>query len=134
MPSCGRIKTTLRADGDIAVAGEAADGTAVLELLQQGKDIDLLLMDMTMPGISGVNLLPASGIGTNHCRFSSSACTTNCRLPALLQAGASGFITKGSPQETLMLLSAKFDRWTFRRSGAGEQMMFENPCRAKMFA
>jgi DNA-binding NarL/FixJ family response regulator len=42
-------------DGDIEIVGEAADGNAVLELLQdEGTRPDVALVDLRMPGMDGV--------------------------------------------------------------------------------
>ena len=41
---------------DIIVAGEAANGEETLQVLR-GNDIDLLLLDITMPGTSGIELI-----------------------------------------------------------------------------
>jgi YesN/AraC family two-component response regulator len=42
--------------GDISVAGEATNGEEALEALQKTK-FDLILLDLTMPGLSGINLI-----------------------------------------------------------------------------
>lgn len=112
--------------GDINVAGEATNGAEVLEALRH-HEFDLILLDLTMPGISGISLI-------GHIR------ALNATLPILvlsmhnelqiakrvLQAGASGFVTKGSMESILMD--------AVRRVAAGgryidpaiaEQMMFE---------
>ncbi|MFA6443462.1 MAG: response regulator, partial [Sterolibacterium sp.] len=41
---------------DITVVGEAMNGEQVLDAVRDG-DFDLLLLDMNMPGINGVELL-----------------------------------------------------------------------------
>lgn len=114
--------------GDILVAGEATNGEEVLEVLEQGQ-FDLVLLDLTMPGVSGVNL-----IGRIR--------SFNARLPVLvlsmhnelqiakrvLQAGATGFVTKGSGQDTLMTAIRKVAAGgRFVDPSVTEQMMFEKP-------
>lgn len=112
--------------GDINVAGEATCGAEVLEALRRS-EFDLILLDLTMPGISSISLI-------GHVRAQSP------KLPILvlsmhnelqiakrvLQAGASGFVTKGSNESVLMD--------AVRRVAAGgryidpsiaEQMLFE---------
>ena len=112
--------------GDIAVSGEASNGSELLEELRHGEH-DLILLDLTMPGVSGVSLI-------GHIR------AQNSKLPILvlsmhnelqiakrvLQSGAAGFVTKGSAESVLMD--------AVRRVAAGgryidpaiaEQMMFE---------
>jgi DNA-binding NarL/FixJ family response regulator len=87
---------------DVEVAAEATDGANVLELLQHGH-FDLVLMDMTMPGISGINLI-------EH------ICARQDAPPILvlsmhnevqmarraLAAGASGYLTKDCQPEMLI--------------------------------
>jgi len=97
------LKQLFQTMDGVAVAGEAANGKEVIEILSSGTHFDLLLLDLTMPGISGVNL-----IARVH--------ALNKSLPILvlsmhsevqvaeraLQMGASGFITKDCSQETLV--------------------------------
>jgi DNA-binding NarL/FixJ family response regulator len=87
---------------DVQVVAEAESGTQVIELLRQ-VEIDLLLLDMNMPGISGEIL-----IARLHAQYPN--------LPILvlsmhneihiaqraLRAGALGYLTKDSDPETLL--------------------------------
>jgi YesN/AraC family two-component response regulator len=50
------LKQIVATTADIAVVGEAAHGSEVVDKLR-GCRVDLLLLDMTMPGISGVDLI-----------------------------------------------------------------------------
>jgi len=50
----GGLKQIIATTADIVVTGEAAQGSEVVEKVRSC-DIDLLLLDMTMPGISGGN-------------------------------------------------------------------------------
>ena len=97
----GGLKQLFALVGDINVTAEATNGDEVLKILRQ-KKFDLLLLDLTMPGLSGVNLIKAIR-------------EFNQKLPILvfsmhneflivkhvLDAGASGFATKGISQEVL---------------------------------
>ncbi|MFA6014811.1 MAG: response regulator transcription factor [Gallionellaceae bacterium] len=112
--------------GDITVAGEAASGDEVLEALLHGQ-FDLLLLDLTMPGPSGIELVER--IRAMHpllpiLVFSMRSDYQIARRMARL--GICGYVTKGSSDE--MLLSA------IRKVASGanfvdpfiaEQMMFE---------
>ena len=124
----GGLKQLFALVGDIVVAGEATNGAEVLEALRHGQ-FDLVLLDLTMPGISGVSLIV-------HIR------ALNAKLPILvlsmhnelqvakrvLQAGASGFVTKGSKQGTLMDAVRKVAAGgRFVDPVIAEQMMFEKP-------
>ncbi|WP_248799863.1 response regulator [Pseudomonas sp. MWU13-2105] len=87
---------------DFCVVAEAENGAQVLDLLRH-TEIDILLLDMTMPGSSGEDL-----IGRIHAHYP--------KLPILilsmhneahiaqraLRAGASGYMTKDHDPETLL--------------------------------
>jgi two-component system, LytTR family, response regulator len=58
-----RLSRLLTAFPDVSVCGEAADGEAVLEAVRAG-GVDVVLLDIHMPGLSGMDalaLLPAGG-------------------------------------------------------------------------
>jgi DNA-binding NarL/FixJ family response regulator len=98
----GGLKQIIETTTDIMVASEAAQGSEVIEKLRTG-GIDMLLMDMTMPGISGVDLI-------RHLRAG------NLTMPILvlsmhnepqvvaraLRAGATGYVTKDSDPTILL--------------------------------
>jgi len=95
------IKKLFAKDDDIVVAGEASNGEQVLEMLSAG-GIDLLLLDMTMSGLSGADLI-------------SRICLLDSPPPILvlsmhnepqialsaLSAGAAGYLTKDSGHEMI---------------------------------
>lgn len=124
----GGLKQLFSLMGDITVAGEATNGIQVLEMLQHGK-IDLLLLDLTMPGISGISLI--SRIRGQHESLPILVLSMHNELQVakrVFQAGASGFITKGSPQETLIAAIRKVAAGgRFVDPVLAEQMMFEKP-------
>ena len=122
------LKQLFELMGDIAVVGEATNGEEALELLQQ-MEFDLILLDLTMPGLSGVNL-----IARIHALYE--------KVPVLvlsmhneihvvkrvLQAGACGYVTKGSEQDTLMAAIRKVAAGgRFIDPVIAEQMMFDKP-------
>jgi DNA-binding NarL/FixJ family response regulator len=113
--------------GDVAVAGEAVDGTEVLELLQRGVHFDLLLLDLTMPGISGVNLITRiQAINKSLPILVLSMHNELQVVKRVIQAGATGFITKGSTQETLIAAIRKVaSGGRFVDPALSEQVMFE---------
>jgi DNA-binding NarL/FixJ family response regulator len=98
----GGLKQIIATTTDIVVAGEAAHGAEVIDKLRLCQ-IDLLLLDMTMPGISGVGLirrvrteLPTLPILVlsihNEAQVVSRA----------LRAGATGYVTKDSDPDILL--------------------------------
>ena len=85
---------------DLRITGDAADGRAALDLVRAG-DIDVLLMDVSMPGASGVEALQAI-----KARAPALPVVILSGLPAahyavnLLRMGASAYLNKeGDPEE-----------------------------------
>src|SRR6476660_4370552 len=50
------LKRILAGTGDLQVTGEAGDGDELLRLVKAG-DYDIAVVDMSMPGLSGVALI-----------------------------------------------------------------------------
>ena len=57
-----RLRTLLRAETDIHVAGEAADGEAAVRAIEALRP-DLVFLDVQMPGIDGFGVIDALGPG-----------------------------------------------------------------------
>ena len=114
--------------GDIAVAGEATNGEEVLEALNHGP-FDLLLLDLTMPGLSGINLIQR--VRALDAKLPILVLSMHDELliaKRVLTAGASGFITKGSAQDTLIAAIRKVAAGgRFVDHAVSDQMMFEKP-------
>jgi DNA-binding NarL/FixJ family response regulator len=112
--------------GDVAVAGEAENGDEVLELLRHGQ-YDLILLDLTMPGLSGAELVER--IRAQYAKLPILIFTMRGEAQVarrVLQMGASGFITKGSSEEMLMSAMRKVAAGgNFIDPIIAEQMMFE---------
>jgi DNA-binding NarL/FixJ family response regulator len=122
------LKQLFELMGDIFVAGEATNGAEVLEALRIGK-FDLILLDLTMPGISGISLI--ANIRAQYAKLPILVLSMHNELQVakrVLQAGASGFVTKGSMQEILMDAVRKVAAGgRFIDPVIAEQMMFEKP-------
>ena len=87
----------------VNVAGEATNGLEVIEMLNNGTRFDLLLLDMTMPGISGVNLIARIRVLKKSLPILVLSMHNEIQVvERALQMGASGYITKDCSQETLM--------------------------------
>ncbi len=87
---------------DMVVAGEADCGEAVLEALQ-GESFDLLLLDLTMPGTSGAELLEKlHGLYPSLPILVFSMRNEPQVVKRILKLGAQGYITKGSSDATLL--------------------------------
>lgn len=87
---------------ELAVVGEAESGEDALRLCRELKP-DLVLMDLKMPGIGG---LEATRKITAHFPaikvLAVSAVEDDLYASRLLQAGASGYLIKGSPFEEMV--------------------------------
>lgn len=96
------VKQIVALSDDVVVAAEAENGARVMELLREG-EFDLMLLDLTMPDVSGVDLI----------------CWVQAKFPALpilvlsmhnepavvvrvLRAGATGYLTKDNDPRDLM--------------------------------
>jgi len=117
---------------DISAVGMVSSSEELLKRLGDSSgQIDLLLLDITMPGLSGIELI---------------SCIRALRpsLPILilsmhdepqivrrvLQAGASGFVTKGSAEDILVAAIRKVAQGgRFIDSAVIEQVMFDAPVR-----
>ncbi len=96
------LKQIFALTNDIEVAGEAASGAQLLEMMHD-RDADLLLLDMTMPGISGADLIMR--IRAHHARLPILVLSMHNGphiVRRTLQAGASGYLAKETVPEILI--------------------------------
>jgi DNA-binding NarL/FixJ family response regulator len=95
------LKQLLGLFEDIEVVAEAADGGEVLEALRRDQ-FDLLLLDMSMPGISGLELISRikSHYPTQRIMLLSMHTDSHLVMRAL-KAGASGYLSKDCDTPTL---------------------------------
>jgi DNA-binding NarL/FixJ family response regulator len=90
------LKRILGAAGDVQVAGEAADGDAALALVR-ANDYDVALLDMSMPGLSGIDLVKRLKAEKPKLRILVLSMHGEQQYAArALKAGASGYLTKDS--------------------------------------
>jgi len=96
------LKQIIACTANMVVAGEAADGTEMLDKVRQG-DYDLAILDISLPGRSGLDILVEIK-------------ALKPKLPVLilsmhpeeqyalraLKSGASGYLTKGSSSQELL--------------------------------
>jgi DNA-binding NarL/FixJ family response regulator len=110
----------------ITVVAEAASGSQVFDILRT-MEVDLVLLDISMPGISGPNLI-------NHIRQQKKAprilvLSMHNELQVArnaLSAGASGYLTKDSDPETLIAAILKVAAGgQFMDPRLAEQMAFD---------
>ncbi|TGQ24337.1 response regulator transcription factor, partial [Mesorhizobium sp. M00.F.Ca.ET.216.01.1.1] len=87
---------------DIVVAGEAAQGSEVIEKLRTCQ-VDLLLLDMTMPGISGVDLIRRVRAERPSLPLLVLSIHNEAQVVSrALRAGATGYVTKDSNPDVLL--------------------------------
>jgi two-component system, NarL family, invasion response regulator UvrY len=96
------LKRILAAAGDLAVAGEAKDGDEALALVK-ANDYDVAVLDMSMPGLSGLDLIKRVKLekpGLNVLVLSMHG--EQQYAARALKAGASGYLNKDSAGELLV--------------------------------
>ena len=90
------LRQLLGAATDIEVAGEAADGFEVLARVR-GLDFDVLLLDMSMPGKSGIELIKQVKAEKPRLRVLVLSMHEEAQYAVrAIKAGASGYVTKDS--------------------------------------
>lgn len=86
---------------DFSVIGEAADGAEVIAKVPQLQP-DLLLLDLEMPGIDGVEALERlRPVYPTLKTIVFTAFDTDERILGAVRAGAQGYLLKGAPREDL---------------------------------
>src|ERR1700687_2790993 len=96
------LKQLLLAAGDLQVVGEASDGHEVLQHVR-GDDFDVLLLDMSMPGKSGIDLIKQVKIEKTKVRgLVLSMHQEHQYAVRAIKAGASGYLTKDSASTQLL--------------------------------
>jgi DNA-binding NarL/FixJ family response regulator len=122
---------------DIEVVAEATDGGVALERLRQG-GVDLLLLDMTMPGISGEDLVARIRAHYPTLPILILSMHKEAQIAQrALKAGANGYLTKDRDPEDLLEAMRKVaaggrfldpqiaEQMAFNASGIGEPVGHE---------
>lgn len=98
----GGLRQMLAATADIIVIGEATDGQSLLAQLP-GLDCQLLLLDMSMPGISGLDLIRRLKIQRPTLPILVLSMHNEGQIVTrTLRAGANGYVTKDSEPSVLL--------------------------------
>ena len=96
------LKRILAATPDLQVAGEAASGEAALALVK-AHDYDIAMLDMSMPGLSGIDLIKRLKLEKPKLRILVLSMHGEKQYAArALKAGASGYLNKDSASELLL--------------------------------
>lgn len=113
---------------DIEVVAEAANGHQVMDALWRG-GIDLILLDLSMPGIKGIDLI--GRIRSQYPRIPVLVLSMHNEPQVVrraIQAGAAGYLTKDSHPATLIhALSRVAQGGRFIDPKLAEDMAFETP-------
>src|SRR6185369_54311 len=96
------VRLILEQHKDMEIVGEAEDGERGLALIKQLQP-DIALVDVHMPGISGVELTERVRRAKLPVRIVILTVASEATYPRrLLEAGASGYLTKGCPADELI--------------------------------
>lgn len=96
------LKEILADTGDIVVAGEANDGLEVLARIEE-REYDVLVLDMSMPGRSGIELIKQVKGAKPRLRILVLSMHSEEQYAVrALKAGASGYLTKESAADQLV--------------------------------
>ena len=96
------LRQLLATTGDIRVEGEAATGDEALALVK-AKDYDFAVLDMSMPGIAGIELIKRIRLEKPRLRLLVLSMHGEAQYAArALKAGASGYLTKDSASAQLV--------------------------------
>lgn len=91
------VRAVLESGGRITVVAEAGTGEEALRLVRQF-DPSVLLLDMEMPGLDGVEVAERLGAEGHPVRILAfSAHDDRAYVTRMLQAGAAGYVTKDKP-------------------------------------
>ena len=119
------LKQILAAAADVEVAGEAADGDQALALAK-ANHYDLALLDMSMPGLAGIDLIKRLKLEKPALRLLVLSMHGEQQYAArALKAGASGYLTKDSAAEQLLVAIRKVAAGGVRSSEAGAASLVE---------
>lgn len=101
------LKKMLEATNDVDVVAEASDGHVLIDLLNTFS-VDMVLLDLSMPGLSGVDLIRK--LRSTHIDLPILVLSMHDEgqiVTRALRAGASGYVTKGCDPEELMMAIRK---------------------------
>lgn len=122
----GGLRQIIATTSDIVVAAEASQGSEVADKLRSCA-IDLLLLDMTMPGISGIDLIRRVRADQPSLPILVLSIHDEAQVASrALRAGATGYLTKDSDPDVLLTAIRKLaDGGRFIDPKLVDAMVFE---------
>ncbi|MGV1098239.1 response regulator [Thiovibrio sp. JS02] len=122
------IRKMLEAEPALRVVGEAADGLELLDLLKRNRDIDLILLDVSMPNLQGIEAIPLLRKLCPRVKILILSMHKNEQyLCAALSAGANGYILKEDSDTELLPAIASVLRGRFVISSRFAEKYQEDP-------
>jgi DNA-binding NarL/FixJ family response regulator len=98
------LKSVFEMTPDITVSMEAANGVEVMCHLTESDQVDILLLDFSMPGLSGVALIEKIKKSYPHLPIIIFSMHNQSQLATrVFKAGASGYVVKDSDMSILLL-------------------------------
>ena len=96
------LKRILASTPDLEVAGEASNGDQALALVK-AHDFDVVMLDMSMPGLSGIDLIKRLKIEKPRLRILVLSMHGESQYAArALKAGAAGYLNKDAAADALL--------------------------------
>jgi two-component system response regulator NreC len=96
------MQTLLETEPDFSIIGEAGDGLETVRLVERLQP-DVLVLDLMMPGLSGLEALPIIRQRSPRTRVVVlSMHNNNAFVATALKDGAMGYVLKGSDEEVLV--------------------------------
>jgi DNA-binding NarL/FixJ family response regulator len=116
------LKQILGDQADIDIVDEATDGDELLARLPS-TPCDIILLDLTMPGRSGISLLREIAAGENRRVVVLSMHEEDQYVVEALKAGAAGYVTKNSASDQLIQAIRKVMKGELFVSSAASQSL-----------
>ena len=117
------LKQILAAAADLVIAGEAVDGDQALAKVREG-DFDLVLLDLSMPGLSGIDLVKRLKLEKPRLKILVLSMHGEQQYAVrAYKAGASGYLTKDSASAQLVAAIRKIAAGGIYISPAGAEQL-----------
>lgn len=120
------LKQLLSGQGDLLVAGEAANGLEAIRLMRE-QPFGVAVMDMSMPGRSGIELIKM--VKAEKPKLAILVLSMHKEeqyAVRALKAGASGYLTKeGAPDQLIVAIRKVAAGGVFISPGVAERLAFE---------